>query len=108
MKEFFQEDERLGISLPKLERTWEDHTLKEQTKILSYWEKERAKIPDRIKELEVLVKGKTNDLLLENDEQRMIELNNEVIYLASIINDLNIWFRIEPVITVEEGKKLHK
>ncbi|MCD8510449.1 MAG: hypothetical protein LRY73_11675 [Bacillus sp. (in: Bacteria)] len=102
MTELFQEDKRLGIALPDLNEPWEKFTLQEQTKILSYWEKQRSKIPDRIKELEKEVKVKTRNMLVENDEKKMIQLNNEIVYLASIINDLNIWFRIEPAITGKE------
>ncbi|MBU9712277.1 hypothetical protein KS419_11040 [Bacillus tamaricis] len=99
MQELFLEDKRLGINLPKLEKQWDGYSVTEQSKILSIWEKERAKIPDRIKDLENIVKIKTNDMLVENDEEKMVKLNNEIMKFASIINDLNIWYRIEPTIS---------
>lgn len=103
MTELFSEDKRLGISLSKLDKPWDKFTHQEQTKILSYWEKQRSKIPDRIKDLEKEVKVKTWGMLQENDERKMIQLNNDIVYLASIINDLNIWFRVEPAITGQES-----
>ncbi|MBU9720148.1 MULTISPECIES: hypothetical protein [Bacillaceae] len=102
MQTLFIEDKRLGIALPKLNKSWELYTIEEQGEILAFWEKQRAKIPDRIKELEKVVSRKTNDMLLENDANKMIDLNNEIVHLASVINDLNIWFRTEPVLTGNE------
>ncbi|MDG5789083.1 hypothetical protein QA612_16625 [Evansella sp. AB-P1] len=97
----FVKDERLGISIPNLDRDWKSYTLKEQSMILSSWEKERAKIPDKIKELEKIVTYKTKELLVENNGDKMEQLNNEIMTFASMINDLNILFRIEPTLTVD-------
>jgi hypothetical protein len=41
-------DERLGIKLPHLEKSWEEYTVNEQQEILVTWEIIRGKIPDRI------------------------------------------------------------
>ncbi|MFA9557944.1 hypothetical protein ACERII_11610 [Evansella sp. AB-rgal1] len=99
MKGLFHKDDRLGISLPKLEKEWVGYTTEEQSEILSIWEKERAKIPDRIKELENSLHRKTDMLLTENDVEAMVQHNSKIVFLASIINDLNIWYRIEPTLT---------
>ncbi|ADU30326.1 hypothetical protein [Evansella cellulosilytica] len=106
MLNVFRIDSRLGISIPKLGKPWTDYSLKEQSQILSIWEKERAIIPEKIKEIEKIVTVKTKELLEENDVDKMNELNHVIMNYASIINDLNIWFRIEPQLTEEREEDI--
>jgi hypothetical protein len=99
MKGCFIYDDRLGIRLPKLEKEWEDYSKKEQEQILLEWETIRGKIPDRIVELEKLINKKQAQLGEENDFARSCALNSEIAELASIINDLWIWYRMNQTVS---------
>lgn len=100
----FELDNRLGIPIPNLELEWDEYTDEERANILMEWEEIRAKIPDRIKELEVIINHKQNALSVENNFQVSCQLNSEIAELASVINDLHIWFRIQQ----DHGTKTHQ
>ncbi|MCF6092997.1 hypothetical protein L1765_03180 [Microaerobacter geothermalis] len=89
----FVYDKRLGISLPVLHVEWEELSREEQQSIIHQWEEIRGKIPDRILELEKQIKEKQELLATEEHFESSCRLNCEISELASIINDLNIWFR---------------
>lgn len=90
----FQLDKRLGIRLPSLKKNWDDYPRKTQEEIFLTWEKIRGTIPTRIFELEKIINEKQEQLSDEGDFQRSCELNSEIAELASIINDLWIWYRL--------------
>ncbi|MBM7701213.1 hypothetical protein [Metabacillus iocasae] len=94
MKSIFKMDERLGISLPRLQKEWEDYTKEEQQAILLKWEEIRGTIPDRIYELETIINEKQAQLGEESNFERSCQLNHDISELASIINDLWIWYRL--------------
>lgn len=91
----FVYDERPGIRLPVLHHTWEEYSPEERADILLKWEEIRAAIPDRIIQLESVINRKQEQLSEEENFIRSCELNSEIHELASIINDLNIWFRVQ-------------
>lgn len=91
----FSYDERLGIRLPVLYRDWEEYSADERGDILLEWEEIRAKIPDRIIQLEAIINEKQARMFEEEDFLRSCQLNSEIAELASVINDLNIWFRVQ-------------
>jgi len=91
----FIHDERLGISLPSIPLEWEEYTSEERADILLAWEEVRATIPDRIIQVEAVIIEKTRQLSEEENFIRSCELNSEIHELASLINDLNIWFRVQ-------------
>ncbi|WP_261133263.1 hypothetical protein [Bacillus sp. Marseille-Q3570] len=95
----FTINERLGIKLPLLKRSWDNYPKETQELILSEWESVRGKIPDRIKELENEINDRQSQLYREEDFERSCELNSEISELASIINDLWIWYRADNRIT---------
>lgn len=95
MKENFAFDQRLGIQIPELVMEWDEISREMQEDILFYWEKIRGTIPDRIKELEDQINRKQAQLSEENDFGRSCELNSEIAELASIINDLWLWYRVD-------------
>ena len=64
-----------------------------QHAILLKWEQVRGKIPDRIKELEHYINTKQHYLNNE-DFEVSCKLNSEIADLASIINDLWLWYRL--------------
>ncbi|AIM15889.1 MULTISPECIES: hypothetical protein [Neobacillus] len=104
MKEHFSFDQRLGIDIPNLAAEWEEYSKKTQEEILLHWERIRGSIPDRIAELEKEINQKQAQLSNENDFLRSCQLNTEIAELASIINDLWIWYRANQTIS---GKVHH-
>lgn len=87
--------ERLGIELLFLEKNWEDYDSRIQFEILEKWEIIRGKIPDRIKEIEQQINQKQQALGEEEDFHRSCQINSQISELASAINDLQIWFRVD-------------
>ena len=104
MEEYFSFDQRLGIQLPDIQLDWDQHSRQTQAAILFYWEQIRGTIPDRIAELEHTINQKQAQLSDESDFPRSCELNSEIADLASIINDLWIWYRANQTVSV----KMHK
>ncbi|AAT60914.1 conserved hypothetical protein [[Bacillus thuringiensis] serovar konkukian str. 97-27] len=102
MKKYFLYDEHLGIEIPHLQEDWEDIPEKMQHAILLKWEQVRGKIPDRIKEIEHYINAKQHHLNNEEDFEISCKLNSEIADLASIINDLWLWYRLTQ--NVSEGK----
>ncbi len=94
MNKYFIYDPRLKINLPQLNKQWDMYSVRIQNTILAEWETIRGGIPDRIVELEDEINTKQNSLNQEEDFKRSCELNEEISELASIINDLWIWFRM--------------
>ncbi|MCM3587878.1 hypothetical protein M3182_19320 [Mesobacillus maritimus] len=99
MKNYFKYNQRLGISLPSFDRDWDTYSHETQYEILLYWEKIRGAIPDRIADLEALINSKQAELNNEADFNRSCQLNSEIAELASIINDLWLWYRTHQEIT---------
>lgn len=93
MTEYFSHDERLGISIPSFDQEWEQYPKHIQQHILYKWESIRGKIPDRISELEEIINLKQAQLSDEGNFIKSCELNSEISELASIINDLWLWYR---------------
>ncbi|CAN7170108.1 hypothetical protein LJR015_000260 [Peribacillus frigoritolerans] len=103
MRELFIYDERLGISIPDLNLEWDEYTKGEQQQILVHWENIRGSIPDRIKELESTIDRKQFRLSDESNFAKSCQLNSEIAELASIINDLWLWYRANQAVT----EKMH-
>jgi hypothetical protein len=94
MKYTFTYDERLGIPLPELHVDWEQLSEAEQSAILLQWEQIRGTIPDQVKRLERMIIEKQNRLNVEDDFPTSCRLNSEIAELASTINDLHLWYRV--------------
>ncbi|WP_274652191.1 hypothetical protein [Paenibacillus humicola] len=94
MERFFIWNERLGIELPFFEREWETYTAREREAILVRWEEIRGAIPDRVFAFERLINEKQAELFDEEDFETSCALNSDIADLASRINDLHIWYRI--------------
>ncbi|MFL6558689.1 MAG: hypothetical protein ACJ8MO_21545 [Bacillus sp. (in: firmicutes)] len=99
MEEYFSFDQRLGIQLPELSLEWEQYRIETQQKILLYWEQVRGSIPDRISDLENQINQKQVLLSNESNFPRSCQLNTEIADLASIINDLWLWYRANEVLS---------
>lgn len=104
MKEHFSFDQRLGIFLPDMTEEWDDYSKDTQQEILFNWEQIRGSIPDRIFELENEINHKQAQLSDENIFARSCQLNSEIAELASIINDLWLWYRANQTLT----EKMHQ
>lgn len=92
-------DQRLGIKIPSLQVDWETLTRKEQQEIIHQWDILREAIPDRIKVLEEEIRVRQQKLDKEEDFMASCTLNTEISDLASIINDLNLWYRVDQEIS---------
>jgi len=103
MEEFFSYNERLGIKLPSIDVEWDHLSDEMQESILLYWENIRGAIPDQIIHLEKLINKKQAQLNDEGDFQLSCQLNSEIAELASVINDLWLWFRLNQNIS----EKMH-
>lgn len=101
MAEHFSFNQRLGIHLPNLTDEWDEYSIETQHGILFQWEQVRGAIPDRIFELEDKINQKQAQLSNESDFPRSCELNSEIAELASIINDLWIWYRTDQSVSTK-------
>ncbi|ASS98563.1 MULTISPECIES: hypothetical protein [Geobacillus] len=99
MNGIFIDDKRLGIRVPQLDKHWEDYSAEEQEAILLEWEAIRGMIPDRIAVLEREINQKQDELGEEHDFERSCRLNADIAELASIVNDLWIWYRTIPSVS---------
>ncbi|MBL0386517.1 hypothetical protein JJB07_07635 [Tumebacillus sp. ITR2] len=99
-------NERLGIQIPVQHHEWHEYTRAEQEDLIHRWESIRSRIPDRIKELEEIIEDRQLKIAVEDDWDRVVELYEDVFFIASVINDLNNWMRLEPSTTDEEGHGL--
>ncbi|MGN7455352.1 hypothetical protein ACTHPH_11130 [Paenibacillus pasadenensis] len=91
---FFVPDARLGIDLPRLDRNWDQYDAAEQMGIVEQWELIRGRIPDVIFALERQIVLLQRELDEEEDFARSCRLNSDIAELASRINDLHIWYRV--------------
>jgi hypothetical protein len=103
MTNYFCWDHRLGISLPQLSKEWEQYLKEEQMRILLEWEHIRGQIPDRIREVEQQIDRLQHQLGEEEQFERSCQINQQIAELASIINDLWIWYRVQGHITVKKA-----
>jgi len=98
----FVYDDRLGIHIPDFKVDWEELSPVEQMQVIDQWEKQRAKIPDRVKKLEEKIMEK-QDKMFEIPFEEYVEIHKDIIDMSSAINDLNIWFRTHGQVTDEFG-----
>jgi hypothetical protein len=101
MKEYFSFDDRLGISVPDLTMELSEYSIETQQEILLYWEQNRGSIPDRIRDLEIQINQKQALLSNESNFPRSCKLNTDIAELASIINDLWLWYRANEVLSTK-------
>ncbi|TYP71135.1 hypothetical protein [Paenibacillus methanolicus] len=94
MNHVFVFNERLGIALPTLAREWDGYSEAERIAIVEQWETIRGRIPDLVIRFESLINEKQAQLSDEDDFERSCLLNSDIADLASRINDLHIWYRI--------------
>jgi hypothetical protein len=91
----FVYNERLGIQIPVQHREWQEYSRAEQEAMIEQWEMLRARIPDRVKQLEEVIEDRQLKIAVEEDWDRVVALYEDVFAMASIINDLNNWMRVE-------------
>jgi len=104
MIDHFYLNERLGILVPDIAMDWDQYSRETQHYILFHWEQIRGSIPDRIADLEQEINHKQGQLSDESDFPRSCQLNSEIAELASIINDLWLWYRTDQNLST----KLHQ
>ncbi|MCQ6558513.1 hypothetical protein [Paenibacillus mendelii] len=94
MNSLFVYNERLGIAIPELTREWACYTEDERASIVGRWEIIRGTIPDQVIRFERIINEKQAMLFEEEDFEASCTLNWDIADLASRINDLHIWYRI--------------
>jgi hypothetical protein len=99
----FEYNDRLGIHLPYLDVEWEDLSADERNEMIARWEKIKARIPDRIMEIERLIDERQQRVSQEEDWETICMLYKEIYEYASIINDLHIWARVNQDFDPEPG-----
>ncbi len=92
----FVHNERLGIRVPVLDREWYAFSQAEQEAMILEWESIRARIPDRIFELEAQINDLQARASEEDDWDLVCELYVQLYGIASVINDLNIGHKNDP------------
>ena len=98
---FFFYYARLSIYVPNNQVRWDLLSNDEQQNILLQWENIRGNIPDRIHDLENIINLKQEQLNKEEDFAVSCSLNTEIAELASIINDLWLWYRTQQDVSVK-------
>ncbi|MFC4767608.1 hypothetical protein [Effusibacillus consociatus] len=99
----FDYDERLGIRLPYLEVEWEELSDQERHDMIMEWEKIKARIPDRIMEIEREINNRQLQASQAEDWDKICKLYEEIYTYASVINDLHIWMRVNQDFDAEPG-----
>lgn len=94
MRPEFIYDSRLGIFVPELLKDWEQYDQAEREELLEQWEAVRGRIPSRVMELETIIMGLQKRMDKEDKFPTACQLNTEIAELASVINDLHIWYRV--------------
>lgn len=93
---FFRQDERLSIPLPAFPQPFEEMAPTDQETVIATWESIRARIPDRIQELEQTIRGHLDCISETEDWEHIISCFDEISDMASRIAELNTWSRIDP------------
>lgn len=91
----FVYNDRLGIHLPVLHLDWIEYSKAEQEAMIEQWERIKSRIPDRVHELEAVINQLQLEASQEDDWDRVCSLYEELYRIASIINDLNIWEKVD-------------
>lgn len=104
LEKYFYYHDRLGIHIPIIDEEWDSLPEDIRQFILLQWETVRGIIPDRIISLEKSINTKQAQLYNESNFERSCQLNQEIADLASIINDLWLWFRTDQHIS----EKMHQ
>ncbi|MBM7692888.1 hypothetical protein JOC77_002319 [Peribacillus deserti] len=95
MKNSFIFDSRLGIRIPDPQKARETCSREEMEDLLFQWELIKGAVPDRIKEIEMQIHVKQEQLSREPDFEISCRLNTEISELASIINNLWLCYRAD-------------
>ncbi|MDI4644916.1 hypothetical protein [Cohnella hashimotonis] len=105
MEAQFALDGRLGIPLPRFDMPWEEMNVLERAGIVERWELIRGRIPDTIMAREAQIRCLLAELFEEEDFVRCCSLNAEIAEAASVIHDLQIWYRTQQDLEEENIKR---
>ncbi|WP_255374455.1 hypothetical protein [Cohnella sp. OV330] len=101
----FALDDRLGIPLPRFGVPWEEMNALERAGVVERWELIRGRIPDAIMAREAEIRRLLAELFEEEDFVRCCSLNDEIAETASVIHDLQIWYRTQQDLEEENIKR---
>ncbi|RIV28603.1 hypothetical protein D2Q93_02295 [Alicyclobacillaceae bacterium I2511] len=95
----FRHDQRLGIELPDLTTPYDELSHTQQEELIAYWEGVKAHIPDQIMKFERDIEGLLQVVHHEEDWDIIAAHFADISDLASRINELNMWRRVDPSLT---------
>ena len=98
---YFRHNDRLSIPLPAFPQPFEEMAPTDQESVIAVWEAIRARIPDRIQELEQTIQTHLESISETEDWERIISWFDEISDIASRIAELNTWRRVDPHLTYE-------
>ncbi|MEK0314477.1 hypothetical protein VQ071_11510 [Cohnella sp. 56] len=98
-------NERLGIEVPSFDKPWYGMTAEERASVVARWEFVRGRIPDAILAREAQIRRMLDELFEEEDFGRCCSLNREIAEAASVIHDLQIWYRTQQDLEEEDIKR---
>lgn len=101
----FAWDDRLGIALPRFASSWEAMDAGERAAVVERWECIRGRIPDAIRVREAEIRRLLDDLFEEEDFGACCLLNGEIAEAASVVHDLQIWYRTQQDLEEEDIKR---
>ncbi|MFC3804151.1 hypothetical protein [Cohnella sp. GCM10012308] len=101
----FLPDSRLGIPLPRFDVPWEEMDALERAGVVERWELIRGRIPDAIMAREADIRRLLDELFDEEDFVRCCWLNEKISQAASVIHDLQIWYRTQQDLEEENIKR---
>jgi hypothetical protein len=96
---YFRHNDRLCIPLPAFPQPFEEMAPTDQEDVIVVWESIRARIPDRILELEHNIQSHLDTIRETDDWEQIIALFNQISDIASRIAELNTWQRVDPHLT---------
>ncbi len=103
-QDVFEFDERLMMRVPKLLRQWEEYSLEERRHILETWETLRGGIPNIMDRFESEINASHEKLQMVDDWDETVRLMDHIHDYASRINDLNILYRTQPELYLDDKK----
>ncbi|CAI6082532.1 hypothetical protein COHCIP112018_03676 [Cohnella sp. JJ-181] len=98
-------DGRLGIPLPRFVVPWDEMDAEKRAAVVERWEAVRGRIPDAIMAREADIRRMLDDMFEEEDFGRCCSLNGEIAEAASVIHDLQIWYRTQQDLEEEDIKR---
>ncbi|MCL6631017.1 MAG: hypothetical protein K6T63_00155 [Alicyclobacillus herbarius] len=104
---YFRYDDRLQIELPHFPVPFASLPPEVQEEVLVTWEKIRARIPERILDLEQRIEHVLQQVHHEEDWNTIAGYFQQISDYASRITELNTWRRVDPSLSTYAHEETH-